>query len=222
MTTIDYIIGIIGLMVLPAVCSWLFAKLQLLEVDIMEVYYRTMDNEIVTEKQVAEALADRVADGSVDAETTIVDFVRDNGYELITDADVLAIAKALELDTDQITELIEKVESEDDVDFELAGARIIHRDFIDKIQQDELLSDLYCLGCFNANFLADYLPLDTEDIEQLQKAEAFTAIGKIAAKYIEEIQEGYAAADGYGHHFNGYDFSEVETDHYYVFPRAAE
>lgn len=187
----------------------------------MKVYYRTMDNEVVAEEQVAEALADRVADGSVDAGTTMVDFVRDNGYELITDKDVLAIADELELDTDQITELIEKIESEDD-DFVLSGARIIHKDVIDKIQQDELLSDLYCLGCFNANFLADYLPLDTDDIEQLQKADAYTAIGKIAAKYIEEIQEGYAAADGYGHHFNGYDFSEVETDHYYIFPRARE
>lgn len=188
----------------------------------MKVYYRTMDNEIVTQEQVAEALADRVADGSVDAKTTMANFVRDNGYELITDADVLAIADALELDTDQIAELVDRIESEDDEDFELAGARIIHRDCIDKIQQEELLSDLYILGCFNANFLADYLPLDTDDIEQLQKADAYTAIGKIAAKYIEEIQEGYAAADGYGHHFNGYDFSEIETDHYYVFPRAAE
>ena len=187
-----------------------------------KVYYRTMDDEIVTQDQIAEALADRVADGSVDAGTTMVDFIRDNGYELITDADVLAIADALELDTDQMAELIERIESEDDTDFEFAGARIIHRDFIDQIQREELLSDLYILGCFNANFLADYLPLNADEIEQLQKAEAYTAIGKIAAKHIDEIQEGYAAADGYGHHFNGYDFSEIETDHYYVFPRAAE
>ncbi len=186
-----------------------------------KVYYRTMDNEVVTQEQVAEALTDRVADGSVDAGTTMVDFIRDNDYELITDVDVLAIADALELDNEQIAELIEKMEAED-TDFELAGARIIYKDFIDEIQQGELLSDLYVLGCFNASFLADYLPLDTDDIEQLQRAKAFTAIGKIASKYIEEIQEGYAAADGYGHHFNGYDGSEIETCHYYIFPRAAE
>lgn len=187
-----------------------------------KVYYRTMDNEVVTQEQVAEALVEREADGSVDAGTTMIEFIRDNDFELITNADVLEIVDALDLDTDQIKELVEKIESEDDTDFELAGARIIHKDFIDKIQQDELLSDLYCLGCFNANFLADYLPLDADDLEQLQKAEAYTAIGKIASKYIEEIQEGYAAADGYGHHFNGYDFSEIETDHYYIFPRARE
>lgn len=187
-----------------------------------KVYYRTMDNEVVTQEQVAEELVERVADESVDAGTTMIEFIRDNGYELITDTDVLAIAEALELDNDQITELLDRMDVEDDIDFELAGARIIHRDFIDGIQQEELLSDFYCLGCFNASFLADYLPLDTEDIEQLQKAEAYTALGKIASKYIKEIQEGYAAADGYGHHFNGYDFSEIETDHYYVFPRARE
>ena len=187
-----------------------------------KVYYRTMDGEIVTQEQVAEALLERETDGSVDTGTTMAGFIRDNDYELITNADVLGIADALDLDTDQIQELVEKIEAEDDTDFELAGARIIHKDFINKIQQEELLSDLYCLGCFNACFLADYLPLDAEDIEQLQKADAFTAIGKIASKYIEEIQEGYAAADGYGHHFNGYDFSEIETDHYYIFPRARE
>lgn len=187
-----------------------------------KVYYRTMDNEVITQEQVAEALVEREADGSVDAGTTMIEFIRDNDFELITNADVLEIADALDLDTDQIKELVEKIESEDDTDFELAGARIIHKDFIDKIQQDELLSDLYCLGCFNASFLADYLPLDADDIEQLQKAGAFSAIGKIASKYIEDIQDGYSAADGYGHHFNGYDFSEIETDHYYIFPRAAE
>ncbi len=154
--------------------------------------------------------------------STLTELTNVDALTELTNADVLAIAEALELDNDQITELLNRMDSEDDIDFELAGARIIHRDFIDGIQQEELLSDFYCLGCFNASFLADYLPLDTEDIEQLQKAEAYTALGKIASKYIKEIQGGYAAADGYGHHFNYYDGSEIETDHYYVFPRARE
>ena len=190
----------------------------------MRKLYRTENNEVMSVEELTSEYSDKVADNETDA-TTIEEYISNclqSGLELITDTDVLAIAETLELDNDQISELIEIIESEDDIDFELAGARIIHKDFIDKIQQDELLSDLYCLGCFNACFLADYLPLDIDDIEQLQKAEAYTAIGKIASKYIKEIQEGYAAADGYGHHFNGYDFSEIETDHYYVFPRAAE
>ena len=145
-----------------------------------------------------------------------------DGAELITDEDVLKIANILDLDVDQIAELIERIEAEDDKDFELAGARIIHRDFIDKIQQDELLTDLYVLGCFNANFLADYLPISQSAIVAIQEAEAFEALGEIGKEYIEEIQQGYASADGYGHHFNGYDFSEYKTAHYYVFPRAAK
>jgi hypothetical protein len=199
------------------------AKLQLLESN-MKKFYRGERNEVLTYEMLVEEYQRQLENGMTEA-TTIEEYIKnclESALEEITDADVLAIADTLELDTDQIAELLEKMDAEDDIDFELAGARIIHKDFIDKIQQEELLSDLYCLGCFNANFLAGYLPLDTDDIEQLQKADAYTAIGKIAAKYIEEIQEGYAAADGYGHHFNGYDFSEIETDHYYVFPRAAE
>jgi hypothetical protein len=199
------------------------AKLQLLEVDIMKKLYRGEHNEVLTYEMLVEEYQRQLENRMTEA-TTIEEYLENclkSALEEITDKDILTIADELELDTDQITELIELIES-DATDFELAGARIIHKDCIDKIQQEELLSDLYCLGCFNANFLADYLPLDVDHIEQLQKAEVFTAIGKIAAKYIKEIQEGYAAADGYGHHFNGYDFSEIETDHYYVFPRAAE
>jgi hypothetical protein len=183
------------------------------------------NREVIDTEQLQESLQEAIDSGSIDPATTIDQYIADCrrcGLEELTDVDVLQISEELELDNDQVAELIELVETEDDIDFELAGARIIHKDFIDKIQQDELLSDLYCLGCFNADFLADYLPLDADEIEHLQKAEAYTAIGKIAAKYIAEIQEGYAAADGYGHHFNHYDFSEIETAHYYIFPRAAE
>lgn len=190
----------------------------------MKKFYRGEHNEVLTYDMLVEEYQEQVENGMTEA-ATIEEYIKNclkSGLEEITDKDILAIAEELELNTGQIAELVEKIEAEDDTDFELAGARIIHKDFIDKIQQEELLSDLYCLGCFNASFLADYLPLDTDDIEQLQKADAYTAIGKIAAKYIEEIQEGYAAADGYGHHFNHYDFSEIETDHYYIFPRAAE
>ena len=55
----------------------------------------------------------------------------------------------------------------------------------------------------------------------MQGAEAFEGIGKMLAPHIEEVQEEYARADGYGHHFNHYDFSEEEMTiagvNYYVF-----
>lgn len=97
-------------------------------------------------------------------------------------------------------------------DFEVDGVRFVRDDAIDQIQQDELASDEYILGCFNADFLADVLGIDQEVIEAMQKAEAYEAIGKliISMGKLEALQQAYSRADGYGHHFNGYDFSEDE------------
>lgn len=106
-------------------------------------------------------------------------------------------------------EVIENIESDED-DFEVDGVRFINDSAIDEIQQKELLSDLYCLGCFNANFLSGYLPLDANDIKNIQNAGAYEAIGKLAANQIKDIQQGYASADGYGHHFNSYDGNKEE------------
>lgn len=95
-------------------------------------------------------------------------------------------------------------------DFEVNNVRFISDSAIDSIQQDELASDLYCLGCFNADFLADYLPLDADDIRNIQDAGAYEAVGKMILPVIEDVQKGYISADGYGHHFNHYDFNEDE------------
>lgn len=110
-----------------------------------------------------------------------------------------------------------------DDEFWVDGVRFIRADAIDQIQQEELAEDEYMLGCFNASFLADVLDIDQDVIEAMQKAEAYEAIGKLILSLgkLEELQEAYASADGYGHHFNGYDFSEeqVELDgvDYFVF-----
>lgn len=97
-------------------------------------------------------------------------------------------------------------------DFEVDGVRFISDAAIDQIQQDELSSDEYMLGCFNAWFIADVLGIDLDVIEAMQKAEAFEAIGKliISMGKLEELQGEYSRQDGYGHHFNGYDFGEEE------------
>lgn len=106
----------------------------------------------------------------------------------------------------------EVVENIGRYDFEVDGVRFISDGEIDQIQQDELSSDEYILGCFNAWFIADVLNIDQDVIEAMQKAEAFEAIGKliISMKKLPELQSAYASADGYGHHFNHYDFSEDE------------
>jgi len=104
-----------------------------------------------------------------------------------------------------------------EVDFEVSGVRFIHKDVIDEIQQEELLSDEYVLGCFRPEFLCDYISLEAEDIREMQQKEMCEALGRLASKHIKEIQAGYASADGYGHHFNHYDFGEEEFGGFYVF-----
>jgi len=97
-------------------------------------------------------------------------------------------------------------------DFTVDDVRFIAASVIDEIQQDELASDLYCLGCFNAPFLADVLDIDCDVIEAMQEAEAFEAIGKliISMGKLEELQADYSRYDGYGHHFNSYNGGEEE------------
>jgi hypothetical protein len=97
-------------------------------------------------------------------------------------------------------------------DFEVDNVRFISSCSIDSIQQDELSSDLYCLGCFNACYIAEVTGIDQDAIEAMQKAEVFEAVGKliISLDKLEELQYAYASADGYGHHFNSYDFGEEE------------
>lgn len=115
------------------------------------------------------------------------------------------------LSTPDWREVAENLQGNED-DFEVDGVRFISEGAIDQIQQDELESDLYALGCFNAWFLADVLDIDQDVIEEMQKAEAFTAIGKLIINMgkLAELQQEYARQDGYGHHFNLYDSSEEE------------
>ncbi len=104
-------------------------------------------------------------------------------------------------------------------DFEVDNVRFIKESAIDEIQCEELSSDLYILGCFNAWFLADVLDIDQDVIEAMQKAEAYEALGKLIVSMckLPELQAAYASADGYGHHFNRYDGNQEEIAGYYVF-----
>lgn len=104
--------------------------------------------------------------------------------------------------------------------------RFISSEEIDEIQQSELTYDEYVLGCFNASFLAglDNMPLDYDTIKTMQESEAFEALGKIIlsnSELLKELQADYVSADGYGHHFAGYDHEQHEVvigdTLYYVF-----
>ena len=129
--------------------------------------------------------------------------------------------KNMDFDKDERREIIEQLGQSDptlidrnELDFTALGDswRFIRTDVIDQIQQEELSSDPYILGCFNASFLSSIINLDTESIELLQKSEGYEGIGKavINGGHIEELQQDYVSADGYGHHFAHYDHEEHE------------
>jgi len=119
-------------------------------------------------------------------------------------------------------EVLENVENEN-VDFEVENVRFINAENIDEIQSKDLQSDLYCLGCFNTEFIAEQCNWPFELVKAAQDGEAFEALGKAIADNTDMIEfaQAYSRADGYGHHFNGYDFGEEEIEingkTYYVF-----
>ena len=111
-------------------------------------------------------------------------------------------------DADEVLECIDNGES----DFFVNNVRFIDTAHIDKILAEELSSCEYSLGCFMSGFIADQTDLDVDVIQTLQTAEAFEALGKLIIKMcdMEEYARAYASADGYGHHFNSYDFGQEE------------
>lgn len=113
-----------------------------------------------------------------------------------------------ELDID-FKELVQQIIDEVD-DFEMEDYRFIKVSEIDTIQQNELKDDLYILGCFNADFIADNTDLSLKVVQALQKAEAFEELGELIINDIETIQSEYSRLDGYGHHFGRYDGNEYE------------
>ena len=130
--------------------------------------------------------------------------------------DVKTLSNELDID---FKELVEQIIDEVD-DFEMEDYRFIKVSDIDTIQQNELKSDLYLLGCFNADFIADNTDLSLKVVQALQKAEAFEELGELIVDDIETIQSEYSRFDGYGHHFGRYDGNEYEitlndVDYYY-------
>lgn len=103
----------------------------------------------------------------------------------------------------------EVVENIGQDDFTVDNVRFIRADAIDSIQADEMENDSYILGCFNASDIAAATGWPVVLIEAAQKGEAFEEIGEgMTRDQVEALQQIYYRADGYGHHFNSYDFGE--------------
>lgn len=120
---------------------------------------------------------------------------------------IIELSNELNIDKKELFENVNESEN----DFTIEDYRFIKSDEIDEIQQDELKSDLYILGCFQDWFIADNTDLSLKVVQALQKAEAFEELGELIAEDIETIQSEYSRLDGYGHHFAHYDHHEHET-----------
>lgn len=119
-------------------------------------------------------------------------------------------------DKEERKEIVQSMIDEKE-DFEITKYRFIHKNYIDNIMKEELSSDKYVLGCFNAWFIADITGLNCADVEEAQKNENYNLLGTLMLKSIDEVVEKYISLDGYGHHFGHYDNYENEVDNYYYF-----
>jgi hypothetical protein len=118
-------------------------------------------------------------------------------------------------------EVLENIGTQQD-DFTINDVRFIHDQAIREVLEDELANDEYCLGCFNANAIAEATGWPELLIKAAQDGEQYEAIGKaMTGEHVANLAQIYVDADGYGHHFNSYDFSEefitVNGQSYYVF-----
>ncbi len=104
---------------------------------------------------------------------------------------------SLEADKGDIRDLIDQMNEENDVYWECGREeyRIIHNDVIDDVAEDEikeLVQDSYLNGTDLDKYW--WIAIDWQ-----------------------QTAENCISADGYGHHFSGYDGSEEEWEDWYFF-----
>ncbi|MDX8384590.1 MAG: hypothetical protein R8M45_10950 [Ghiorsea sp.] len=116
------------------------------------------------------------------------------------------------IDCEEWREAINDCRGTNEVELQGGDFRLILAADIDDIMESELGNDEYILGCFNASFLQDVTGVEHAVFEAMQKAEAYGAIGKLVKSMdkLSDLQEQYASADGYGHHFAHYDGNAYE------------
>ena len=94
--------------------------------------------------------------------------------------------------------------------------RFIRENEAYNIAYEMLEGDVYILGCFNADFIADNTKLSYDIVKALQEGEQFDAIGQhiLDNDDLDGIVSEYIRLDGYGHVFGSYDgsYEEIEID----------
>lgn len=126
-------------------------------------------------------------------------------------SEIRNLKNTFDFDSSELLQVIENIVNGES-DFEESEVRFILESDIDHVQAEELQNDLYILGCFNASFIADQCNWPIELVQAAQDGNAFEALGKAIADNCNmvEFAMAYSSADGYGHHFNGYDGESEE------------
>lgn len=122
--------------------------------------------------------------------------------------DIIQIANYLNIDK---RELFEEV-NQGNKNFEVDNYTFLTEEEALKEVINMYKFDEYLLGCFNADFIEDFIPLDYESIKNIQDSENYQVIGKLILNSgnIEEMMREYIRLDGYGHALNSYDGNYCE------------
>ena len=117
--------------------------------------------------------------------------------------DIIQIANYLNIDK---RELFEEV-NQGNKNFEVDNYTFLTEEEALKEVINMYKFDEYILGCFNADFIEDFISLDYEDIKTIQEGEHYEIIGKLILNSgkLEEMMQEYIRLDGYGHALNSYD-----------------
>ena len=121
---------------------------------------------------------------------------------------IITIANNLDVNKYKLVDSIQDSET----NFEVDNYTFITEDEALKEVINMYQCDEYILGCFNADFIADFIPLDYDSIKTLQESENFEVIGKLILNSgnLESMMEDYISLDGYGHALSSYDGNNDE------------
>lgn len=123
---------------------------------------------------------------------------------------IIQLANYLSIDKRELFDQInEKSES-----FEVKNYTFMSEDEALKNVINMYECDEYILGCFNADFIDDFISLSYEDIKTIQESEHYEIIGKLILNggKLEEMMQEYIRLDGFGHALNSYDGSHDEIN----------
>lgn len=123
---------------------------------------------------------------------------------------IIQLANYLSIDKRELFDQInEKSES-----FEVENYTFMSEDEALKNVINMYECDEYILGCFNADFIEDFISLSYEDIKTIQESEHYEIIGKLILNggKLEEMMQEYIRLDGFGHALNSYDGSHDEIN----------